>query len=328
MTNERRLDLPSDDPHPEEDGMERAADERLVDALLRHTYDDEAAGRREQRVQGVLRAIRREAQLSPSRTERPEADRLRILRPRRLGAWAAAALVLVAIGLWALTFGSAPAMASVSDIVDSLTRPGDRTYHIRMVDLPAPPEGHPPEDRQPRQVPKPGLDRATLHLRDGRQYLLVREDPNGGVIYDGFDGRRSWRVKDGTVAEMREGLGAGGIPIPPLMADIPFTDLHRTLTRILVDYEVEHLGQASLRGDGDMLRYVKVRRSSRDVKGPETIEIWADPDPEGALPRRIHFDDAMLPGNPGPCRLSFDLHSEDSLPPSWFTPAPHLSSDD
>ena len=216
-------------------------------------------------------------------------------------------------------------MASLNDILSSLGRPGDRAFIIQMEDLSDPPGRRPPEENWRQYMPRPGLDDAKLYLRDGRQYLLIRHDPKGGFMYDGYDGRQSWRVKDGMIAETREGLGAGGIPMPSIMADVPFCDLHQTLERIRVDYTVEHLGQAPLPGDSKLLRYVRVRRNSRDVKGPETIEIWADP--ENAISKRIIFDDAKIQGNREPCRLTFDLVSEESLPKDWFTPAPHISAE-
>ena len=309
-------------------GTGRQADERLIHALLLHVCDDRTADQREQRVQRAMQAIREPVQLhastSPSVAGGPVARRMRFPTWARRSAWAAAALIPVAVGLWVFTYSPAPAMASLNDILSSLGRPGDRTYSIQMEDLPAPPERRPPEENWPASMPKPGSDHAKLYLRDGRQYLLVRQDPKDGLIYDGYDGQQSWRVKDGLVAETRDGLGAGGIPMPPIMADVPFCDLHQTLERIRVDYAVEHLGQAALRDGGEILRYVRVRRNSPNVKGPETIEIWADP--KSSRPKRIIFDDAKLQGNPHPRRLTFELVSEEPLPQGWFTPAPHLTA--
>ena len=88
-------------------------------------------------------------------------------------------------------------------------------------------------------------------------------------------------------------------------------------------YPVEQLDQSALPSDGEMLRHVRGRRNSREVKGPETIEIWADP--KTAMPNRIIFDDAKIQGNRQPCRLTFDLVSEASLPANWFAPAPHVA---
>jgi outer membrane lipoprotein-sorting protein len=107
------------------------------------------------------------------------------------------------------------------------------------------------------------------------------------------------------------------------MANVPFTDLHQTLERIRVDYTVGHLDQTPLPSGGASLRHVQVRRNSREVKGPETIEIWADP--KTGMPKRIVFDRAKIQGSQQPCRLTFDLVDEEPLPADWFTPTPHTA---
>ena len=306
-------DIPQDNDTP--GGADRQADERLIHAMLLHMHDDQAADRREERVRQAMRSIR-ESQPSTTLT-------LRLPVWARRSVWAAAAAVLVVAGLWVFTASPTPAMASLNDILASLGRPGDRTYRIHMEDQPAPPERRHPDEPPPEMAPRPGLDNATLYLRDGSQYLLVRDDPKGGFIFDGYDGRQSWRITRGSLAETRVGLGAGGIPMPPIMADVPFTDLHQTLERIRVDYTVEQLDQAPLASGGEMLRHVRVRRNSREVKGPETIEIWANP--KTAIPVRIVFDDAKVQGNREPCRITFDLITEETLSPTWFSPAPHMA---
>jgi len=214
-------------------------------------------------------------------------------------------------------------MASLNDILSALGRPGDRTYRIHMEDQPAPAERRRPDEPPPETVPRPGLDNATLYLRDGHQYLLVRDDPKGGFIFDGYDGRQSWRITGGVLAETKEGFGAGGTPMPSIMANVPFTDLHQTLERIRVDYTVEQLDQAPLPSGSERLRHVRVRRNSREVKGPETIEIWANP--KTAMPNRIVFDRAKVQGNREPCRLTFELSSEAPLSADWFAPAVHTA---
>jgi hypothetical protein len=112
--------------------------------------------------------------------------------------------------------------------------------------------------------------------------------------------------------------------MPPIMAGVPFSDLHQTLERIRVDYTVDQLDQAALPSGGEVWRHVRVRRNSREVKGPETIEIWADP--HTAVPKRIIFDRAKIQGDLHPCRLTFDLISQAPLSAGWFTSAPHISA--
>lgn len=301
------------------DPLQQLADDRLVDALLVHLHDAQALEHREQRVQQVLAAL-----CKPSHVQKAPATGQRW----RFPVWARhgvgiAAMLAIAISLWLMLYQSTPAMASINDILSSLGHPGDRTYHITMVDLPEPP-GRGPRD-EPTGVPRPGLEDATLYLRDGKAYLLVRRNPNSqGQILDGYDGRQSWRVRDGILREIQEGLGAGGIPMPSLMADVPFCDLHQTLERVRIDYTVEQLNQASLPSGGQQLRHVLVRRNSRAVKGPETIEIWADP--TTAIPLRIVFDRAKVQGNHAPCRITLELANQTALSPDWFSPGPHVTA--
>lgn len=308
-------DIPQENDTSGGTGADRQADERLIHAMLLHMHDDQAAEHREQRVQRALRGIRESVS--------PSTHAVRLSFWARRSAWAAAAAAMVVAGLWVFTSAPTPAMASLNDILASLGRPGDRTYRIHMQDQPAPPENRPPDAPPPEMAPRPGLDNATLYLRDGKQFLLVRDDPKGGVIFDGYDGQQSWRITRGALAETKEGPGAGGIPMPPIMADVPFSDLHQTLERIRVDYTVEASGQAPLPSGGEMLRHVRVRRNSHEVKGPETIEIWADP--KTAIPKRIVFDDAKIQGNREPVRITFDLVTQEPLSPTWFTPGPHLT---
>jgi hypothetical protein len=316
-TDDRRQDAEAD----------RQADERLLHALLVHMHDEQAAQHREQRVQRVMQAIRQQEEAAATVVPAVAADTT--LRPHRLrlwvtrGAWAAAAMILIAVGMLVITSSSTPAMAALNDMITALGRPGDRTYHIRMEDMPEPREGRPPEENWPANMPRPGLDDARLHLRDSRQYLLVRHDPKGGLIFDGYDGRQSWRVRRGVLAEAKEGLGAGGIPMPPMMADVPFCDLQQTLEQIRKDYAAEQLDKAALSPGSPELRHVRVRRHSRAVKGPETIDIWADP--ETGMPTRIIFDRAKLQGNLQPCRLTLDLVSEEPLSADWFSHTAHVT---
>ena len=174
----------------------------------------------------------------------------------------------------------------------------------------------------PHSCTPAGLDHATLYLRNGTQYLLVRPDPKGGWLFDGFDGHQSWRISGGALAETKEGLGAGGLGMPQNMTATLFSDLQPTLERIRVDYTVERLDQSPLPTGGGPLRHLVAHRNSHDVKGPVIIEIWADS--KTGMPHRIVFDQAKFQGSTQPRRLTFDLISEAPLPADWFTPAVHV----
>lgn len=298
------------DHTPPAEGSGQQAEQRLVHALLLHMNDPMASEHREQRVKRAMAALRDVTNAIPEDTHRVEHTH-RFPAWARRWVWAAAATVLITAGIYMLTGSPTPAMASLNDILTALSRPGDRTYRIQV------------EPLDSTVQPRVGLHGATLHLRDGRLYLLVRADPNGGTLFDGYDGRQSWRIRRGKVVEQKDGLGAGGLGMPQNMSDTLFTDLQPTLDRIRVDYTIEKLDQAPLSPDSQPLRHVLARRNSRDVKGPVTIEIWADL--KTGMPQRIVFDQGKFQGSTQPRRLTFELINETPLSPDWFSPMPHTT---
>ncbi len=297
-------------------------DDRLVHALLSHVYEEHAIQRRDDRIQRVIAEVGRQ-----SSTEGQAGQQLlSVVRRTRTGIrWVRplsmmAAAVCIIIGLWALTSTPSTAAASINRILATLGAPGDRTYRISLQELPKSRGPHAPQDLG--TAPRPGLDEAVLYLRDGNQYVLARRDPHGGWAYDGFNGRQSWRVRRGRVEEVRDGLGAGRISMPPLMADVPFTDLRGTLERIRSDYRVEQSDSDSeFKHDGHQMN-ILASRNSRWVKGPKTIDIWADA--ETGVPHRIVFDDAKVQGSPIPCRITLSLQDEKPLPADWFAAEAHV----
>lgn len=220
---------------------------------------------------------------------------------------AAAAVIAIAVGAFGFSTSTRPAHASVAQILTALGRPGECTYRISVA----------PADTEPRH----GLNGATLYLRDGRHYLLVRIDHKGRELFDGYDGQSSWRIRAGAFVEDREGRGAGGIPMSGLMAEVPFVDLQRTRESIQRDYGVERFDLAPLGAGGAQVRHLLARRRAPQTKGPVTIEIWADP--QSGTPQRIVLDDAKFQGNPAPRRLTFELVSEAQLPSEWFHHGAH-----
>jgi hypothetical protein len=302
--------MDDEDYNVRHEDVERKADDRLVHALLLHLHDPRVSERRELRVRRAMLALGEPAKAtSPDSASRPAERALRFPAWARRSVWAAAATVLLVVGILALLYTPAPALASLNDILGALNRPGDRAYRIEV---------EPPD---PEMQLRASLHGATLYLRDGIQYLLVRLDPKGGSQFDGYDGRQSWRISGGALAETKEGLGAGGLGMPQTMSDTLFADLQPTLERIKVDYAIEQFDQAPLPFGGAPLRHVLARRNSREIKGAETIEIWADS--KTGMPRRIVFDQARFQGSPQPRRLTLDLVGESALPADWFSHEAH-----
>ena len=301
-----------DDIHANPPSPDRQADDRLVHALLLHLHNQQAAAQREQRVHSALLALRQPAVVTPPNMldRATRLPRLRFPTWARRSAWAAAAMIMIVIGMFALVSSPKPALASLNDILGALSRPGDHAFQISV---------DPPD---PEFLTPAGLDHATLYVRNGTQYLLVRPDIKGGSLFDGFDGTQSWRISGGRLAETRQGLGAGGLGMPQNMTDTLFSDLQPTLERIRTDYTVERLDQAPLPSGGIPMRHLVATRNSHEVRGPVTIEIWADS--KTGMPQRIVFHQAKFQGSTEPRRLTFDLIGEAPLPADWFTPATHV----
>ena len=284
------------------------ADDRVLHALLLHIHNANASVQREERLTRAMQALRQSAPTAQPTIHTPRT--LRFPHWARRSAWAVAAMLIIAVSIFALVYSPKPALASLNDILTALNRPGDHTFQISV---------DPPD---PEFLTPAGLDHAALYLRNGTQYLLVRPDIKGGSLFDGFDGNQSWRISGGRLAEPRQGLGAGGLGMPQNMVDTLFSDLQPTLERIRTDYTVERLDQLPLPRGGDPLRHLVARRNSHDVKGPVVIEIWADS--KTGMPHSIVFYDAKFQGSTQPRRLTFDLISEAPLPADWFTPAVHV----
>lgn len=223
-------------------------------ALLLHLHGQQGAARREAQVSKVMQAIGGTNMGSPSR--------LHIVFFRSV--YAAAAIVFIAAGIFFFVSSQTPAMASLNDILGALAKPGDRAFAVQV---------EPPDTEDPSRH---GLHNATLDTRDGKCYLLMRKGGRGGEIVNGYDGRQSWRVRNGEIVETREGLGAGGMGVPESMSGALFVDLPQILQVVQNSYNVEVLNSAPLPGTGKSLRRVLLRRKSREVRGAETIEIFAD----------------------------------------------------
>jgi hypothetical protein len=285
------------------------AEERLVHALLIHLNDAHAVEHREQRVGRAIQAI-------VSGTERKErskpAMRLHNVPWSRRLTWAMAAMLLLAAGIYLTTGRSSSAKASVTTILNSLDRPGDRTYLLHV------------EPAASADSPRHGLDGSTLYLRSGKQYVLVRKNGRGQDLFDGFDGQQSWRIRGGVLVEEKNGPGAGGLPLPKLIADVPLSDLSQTLAELGTSYTINHGMTEPLKPGADGFVHIIATRKSQGVKGPPMIEIWADA--HTGIPKRIVFDQAKFQGSLEPRQLTLELISEISLSANWFAPASHVAT--
>lgn len=300
------------------DGVAPDADERTVHALILHSAEKiDGDDRRNRRVMSVMDAVRQiieRSGVAPSSDENPPmiGEAAAAVGRRKnslvylLSAVAAGAIAIAVFMLHSPPNG--PAMATVPDLLSALDRPGDRRFEIKV------------DPADPRE--KHGLDGATLYLRNHDQYLLVRRTPKEREIFDGFDGRESWRIRGGAIVERQSGLGAGGLPMPRSMSEIPFGDLRATIARIAEDYKIAEFAIERSAADAAPRRRLVAEKSDEKTKGPRRIEILADA--RTGLPERIDFIDAKFQGSPTPRRLTFTLAGEGPQPADFFSAERHV----
>jgi len=306
-------DVESPGPLNAEQGR-RAAGLCLVHSLLVQLADRDMPAK-EHRIRRLMRRIDAEHRWR------------RFVRPLvRYGV--AAVLILSAVSLY-LNLPTNTAMASMDKMITAMDSSGDRTYMIRVEGTPGdnapPPPGAPP-DRRRETGQRAGLDGATLYLRGGDKFVLIRPTPSGRPVINGCDGQTRWLIRPDKPVLVSNDPQAFRIPMPKDLEAILTLDLKSTLLQIRDHYRVKFIDEA--RDDRTPNRswiYLDADRRSRDFPGPKNIELWADADTD--ILQRIEFADIHLQGDPAPKRLILELVGQNPLADNWFTRQAHHPQD-
>lgn len=243
-------------------------------------------------------------------------------RPRPLR-WISAAAAVLTAGLLIVLGLNLPgradaAMESLEKVIAAFSRFDDRSYVIHVLDDGGWQRGGSSRERNPgagRYPPIAHLDGARLHLRGGKQFVLVQSLPNGERRIMGGDGVRSWsfrgkgpvRVSDDP-RRFRGGLPGG-------RQDLAFLDLRSQLDGLKSLYKLRILEPSNDRPSSEPLRGLHGTRHSRQQGGPKEIEIWFGRD-SGTIHRMVL---AGLPHDRGgPRRVALKLESTAPLRPDFF----------
>jgi hypothetical protein len=296
------------------DQARRAAELCLVHSLLIQTADRDTASK-ERRIRKLMQMID------------AESGWRRFVRP--LVRYGIADVFILSAATLYLKLPANTAMASMDKMITAMDSSGDRTYSIRVEEGPGgnppPPPGQPPERRrEPGQ--RAGLDGATLYLRGGDKFVLIRQAPSGMPLINGCDGQTRWLIRPDKPVLVSSDPQAFRIPMPPDLEAILALDLKATLLRIRDNYRVKFVDET--RDDRTQNRswiYLDADRRNRDFPGPKNIELWADSDTD--ILQRIEFADIRLQGDPAPKRLILELVDQNPFPDNWFTRQAHHSQD-
>jgi hypothetical protein len=145
----------------------------------------------------------------------------------------------------------------------------DRTYQIDVEEIAATPTKH---DADPGRPPKPPLDRATLHVRHGNQFVLIRETPEGHPFITGSNGRTSWAISPDGPVRFSSDLTRFNRDLPGHEQDMPLINVEEGLSKLTTAYDVELLPVESPDANA-MASRLLVGVKKRGFRGPRRVEI-------------------------------------------------------
>jgi hypothetical protein len=249
------------------DERRRLVDLQWIDALLTHGSPTEAAAV-ERSVASVLAGLEERAKPRAAVARGGRfAGRRRWLPAISLSSLAAAALVMIAIGVW-WQRGAQQAMAMVERSYQAALAPRDRTYDVTVTRL----------NSSLRPI------KAKLTVRGGDKFLFEKQGPLGAMIRLGTDGSGYWFIppKGPIVRAETDAF------LPAWMrrtsTDLPSLQVSTLLARMRDYYRLQRLPDESLTADGRLLSHLQATWSAGELKPskhgrtpPESVELWTDP---------------------------------------------------
>lgn len=240
-----------------------------------------------------------------------------------------ASMAAVAAGLAVLwfSFSSSTASAAIREmdrIILNSIRSQDRTYGIVVEDITTSGrrDKRSPEMQRP---PKPPLDGATLHVRAGNQFVLVRKTVEGLPFITGSNGQQSWAINTRGPVRISPDIHHFDHDLPGHETSVPLTNLHEGLEQLKRAYHLEFsdLGPEEYSpDDGNEARLLVAVKKPRE-RGPQRVEIVYDSTTGRIL--RMRF--VQMPYGPDRLDLRLSLESEEELPSNFFEHANHHEPD-
>ena len=240
-----------------------------------------------------------------------------------------AAAVLVA-GLAALWFsvGTPTASAAIREldrIIVSSLKSKDRTFEIVVEDITTEHAGKrfaKPESQRP---PKPPLDGATLYVRSGNQFVLIRKTQEGSSFVTGSNGQQSWAINTRGPVRVSADIHRFDHDLPGHETSVPLTNLHEGLQQLKRAYDLTFsaLGPEEYETEAGHEARQLIAVKKPNERGPQRVEIVYDATTGGIL--RMRF--VQMPYGPDRLDLRLSLVSEEELPSDFFEHASHHAPD-
>lgn len=243
---------------------------------------------------------------------------------------AAASVAVLAAGIMVLWFSFGPSTASAAyreldRILIHNVRSKDRTYEIVVEDVK---ESDRLERRSqrtgPDRPPKPPLDKAILHVREGNQFVLIRKTADGLPFITGCDGRQSWAVNTKGPVRVSSDVQHFNHDLPGHETSIPLIDLNQGIERLKESYRLQFSAtgpEEYASPDGEQVRVLLAVKKPK-VRGPQRVEIAYGAHSGKILCMRF----VQMPYGPDRLDLRLSLTSERELPDRFFEHQSHHDS--
>lgn len=189
---------------------------------------------------------------------------------------AAAVFCLAVLSPWNRN-GSSTAYAATAElhrIIETCLKTNDQSYHLRVLEAPIAKRSEKkrtrPEDRRP---PKPSLDEAVLHVRDGRQFVLIRKMPLGEVFVTGSNGVHSWAVRPAGPVRVSSDLTRFSHDLPGHEHSFPLLNIAEGLHELEQAYALNISTEKNNGIVDDSEQWIVATQRSTGHKGPKRVEI-------------------------------------------------------
>jgi hypothetical protein len=217
------------------------------------------------------------------------------------------------------------AMGELSRLIRTNSETIDRTYRIAVEEVSQPRRGGRDKSVEKQRPPKPPLDGATLHVRGGDQFVLVRRTADGRPFVTGCNGTMSWAVRPDGPVRFSADVTRFNRDVPGHEHSMPLNNIRDGLERLREAYDIRLLpvevpDDASNGNDATRL-IVAVKKHG--FRGPQRVEISYSV--TSGLIRQIRFIE--MPYGPERLTLRMSLVDQHPLGRDFFDHSSHHATD-
>lgn len=245
------------------------------------------------------------------------------------------------------------AATELNRIIAYSSVPQDRTYQITVEDeviSPPSPSGGPPRHKRPPPHmgpphpgmgppphgmghppgmgpppggvhPRPPLNGAILHVRGGRQFVLIRATPDGHSFVTGCNGQVSWSVRPDGPVEVSTDLRRFSRGVPGTHHSVPMLNIQDGLEGLQSDYDIQISPvEKPVEGSGVALKLLTATRRDPTHMGPARVEITYE-DRSGMI-QRMQFVE-MPQSHQAPITMLLTFVEARNLAPKFFDHESH-----